>query len=516
MIKTKMLGFFVALVSFAAPLLAIVNPDPNYIKITDSNKIKLSPHGFDNVTPSRDTLNFQWIFNNYPHSDIELSEGTYHISECVEAANYQGTIKGKGQKKTHIVGRGPLVDGQYVFPYLNDDLKERMYPTSTPWLFWFHAVDGDVNDWESTKLDLKIKDLSFRLDGLGALVTLFEQPLYALWGFLFITGQDASYHGQLGNVSHVEVDCKNVTFESQYVSYTLNGETKTHSNVASGFLLIGGESWVPNGIQLFHMDEIDHYPVNGQIKITDCIFKNQFQYGFGVEGLFTGDTGMTYTWPTTNPFPKSTLTVKNNVFDNSGNGANIIGGEGFSMLMLGISDADVVIKDNDFRNIPSVGLVAISGSVESMPKQISKIEINNNKFHQSATPVAAFSIFLFDTMFYSTGYSLLDIHHNTFTSDAGYNKAFINMAMGTSGVIKQNTFSGDAEGAISIGNFQSPYPPYQTLPAALFNASKNDFCGLNSSVANIILGPVSVQNTVTVEDASDVVNNGQYNTVIVK
>lgn len=517
MIKTKLFGFFVAFVSMGASAFASVNPDPSYIQISNSgSKVKLKPHGFDNHIPSDDTRNFQWIFNNYPHADINLERGTYHISELVEGANYQGTISGDGQNETHIVGRGPLVDGQYVFPALDADKQARMYLPGTPWLFWFHPIDGDVNDWESTKLALKVKDLSFRLDGLGALSTLYEQPLYAVWGHILITGHNANYHEQVGNISHVEIDFKNVTFESQFVTYDLYGQTKTHSNVAAGFLLYGGEDWRPDGVMLNHMNEIDHSPINAQIKVKDCVFKNQFQYGFGAEGLFTSNTGLGYSFPTTNSFPNSSLTAKNNIFDNAGNGANIIGGAGYNILLLGISETDIVIKDNEFLNIPSVGIVAISGSTESMPKEITNLEITDNYFQQSATAVAGHSVFLFDLMYPFTGYFGLNIRNNTFTGDAGYNMAFVNIGMGTGSVIRNNTFSGSGQAAIAVGNFQSPYPPYQILPGSNIEASKNDFSQLNATVANVILGPASSTCTIKVSEATDVINNGQNNTVIVK
>ncbi len=119
-------------------------------------------------------------------------------------------------------------------------------------------------------------------------------------------------------------------------------------------------------------------------------------------------------------------------------------------------------------------------------------------------------------MYPFTGYFGLNVRNNTFTGDAGYNMAFINIGMGTGSVIRNNTFSGSGQAAIAVGNFQSPYPPYQILPGSNIEASKNDFSQLNATVANVILGPGSSTCTIKVSEATDVINNGQNNTVIVK
>lgn len=524
--KNSLFCAFVTVFGFASPLLAApTNPDPSHISVNSAGTtVNVKPNGFDSLPISRDTRNLQWIFDNYPKANIKLDKGTFHVSELIEAVGYQGTIVGQGENKTYIVGRGPLVDGVYSFPYLNQSQKDRLYPSGAPWLFWFHPADGDVNAWQTNKVALVLKDMTFSLDGLGPDLTLLGYPLRAVWGHVMVSGHNAQSLVPVGNVSHVEVEVKNVTFEGKTVTYTMNTvngiESRKHANISAGLMINGNEHWVEGEpSQLNGWSEIDHGPLNAQVKVSGSTFKNMFQYGFAAEGLFTANTNTAYTFPTNPPFPQSTINIVDSTFDNLGDGAGSIGGTGYSTLLLGISGTSITIKDNIFKNIPALGIACLNYIAETMQKDPSTFTFVDNEFRHSAVPTTNSSIFLLDiAAVYGAAPSYeLVVKDNTFKSFAGYNLPYINIVTGSAGTIKANNFRGDAQAAISIGNTPLPFPPFPIIPGTCteFNLVDNNFCNLNSSVANIIFGQASALNTAKVKYLSDVQDSGQYNTVIV-
>lgn len=519
MMKVLRKGFVVSalfLLVSAIPTIGQANPDPNYIKIlSGGQKVKLTPHGFDANTPSQDTANLQWIFQNYSHSDIQLDSGTFHISETIEVAGYQGKIKGNGSDSTFLVGRGPLVNGQYEFPLLNLDLKERFFSSGVPCLFWFHALDGDVNQWQANKLSVELKDFTVRLDGVGPEITLNDQPFRSIWSLMYFTGKNALFTEQIGNVPHIELKVKNVHFQAQEVPYVLNGDSRSNTNAAAAIVAYGSENWV-EGLGLNGWTEIDHSPVNAQVEIKDSQFDGFHQFAIALESLFTSNPGTSYTFPTNPVFPQATASIKNNRFTNIGNGAGIIGSLGFNLLFLALSEAEIEISNNDFQEMPSGGLVFLNNVAESMPKITSHVSIKDNNFDHASTSVSGSSVTLLDFGFFLGPHYDLDINDNKFIGAQGFNKSFIEIGMGTGASIRENDFNGVASSAISIGNTASPLPPNNLLPATNCDVAENNFLDLTSSVANIVLGQGSVLNTVQVDNASDVSNSGQFNTIIVE
>jgi hypothetical protein len=496
------------------------NPDPAYIDINDSSrKITLTPHGFSTTFPSQDTQNLTWIFANYPTYDIKLVAGTYHVSEMIEAEAYQGSISGTGEDQTFIVGRGPLnADNQYEFPLLNADLTARAYPSGVPYMFWFHARAGNVNNWNQDKVTLGMKDLTIRLDGVGPEVTLFGLPLRSIWGQVLITGADPILDSYTANVSHLDVSFKNVTFLSQKITYTLNNQEKTNGNVGSGFLVFGGEKWVQipglNG-----WNEIDHSPVNANVEVKNCTFKDFHQFGLGVETTYFSNPGTSYNFPTNPKLPKSSVKISNNLFDNVGDGVGLPGALSINILLNVLSETDADVTNNIFSNMPGSCLLLIKGAqfVASIPQLTSNIRILNNTFDTVQTSMSENTIRLFDFDFLNTGniYNLT-IADNSFTGGSGFAKSFCEIGMGANSLIKGNTFTGDAQAAMIIGNSSNPVPPpVLVLPATGCLVKENNFSGLTSSNANVVLGEGSFLNTAIVGSASDVLDNGTSNTIIV-
>lgn len=516
MIDTMKKGFIASALFFIAaaiPMIGYANPDPDYIKISNQgNKVKLIPHGFDSNIPSQDTANLKWVFDNYSKSDIHLESGTFHISETIEVAGYQGQIKGDGKDSTFIVGRGPLVNGEYQFPGLNADLTERFYPAGVAGLFWFHTVEGNVNDWQANKLAVELKDFTIRVDGVGPELAYYEQPVRTLWTLIHFTGDNALFTDQVGNVPHIELNVKNVNFIAQEVPYVLNGVNRSNTNAAAAMIVYGGENWY-QAPGLNGWNELDHSPVNAQVEVKSSYFEGFHQFAIAIEGLFTSNTGTSYTFPTNPVFPQASAKIKNNSFKNVGNGAGVAGSLGFNLLFLAISETEVEVKENHFEDLRAGGVVFINNVAEALPKITSNFTIKDNEFEHIPTNISAASIALLDFGFFNGPYYKLDIKDNKFSAGQGFNASFVEIGMGTGALIKDNDFKGTATAAISIGNTHSPIPPNDVLPATSCHVSENDFHQLTASVANIVLGQGSVLNTVRVEHASDVQDSGQFNTI---
>lgn len=492
------------------------NPDPTHIKISNNEqKVTLTPNGFSTTFPAQDTINLQWVFTNYRKVDINLGQGTFHISELIEAPGYQGRIKGQGKNKTFLTGRGPLDGSNYVFPMLNSDLTERLYPTGVPHLIWFHALDSDVNDWENAGINLEIKDLTIQLQGVGPVVSLNQQPFRSIWTYIIVTGYDATLDSMMPineKVSNIKTNINNVNFIANKNPYALGTQYYTNSNTAAAIVFYGGEHWVA-GIGLNDMTEDAHSPINAQINIQNCYFENFHQYGIGVECTFSSDPNTGYIFPTEPSFPKSSVSIKNNTMKNVGNGAGIIGSLGVNILVLAISETDFEITDNVFDEVPANAIGLINGIAEIVPKLTADFIIKDNRFNQLNSPIAGNSFWLFDlTAFYGQFYNVL-IKDNVFNGETGYNNSFIGLSCGTGTVIDDNEFYGSAKAAIEMGN--TFIAPTVVLPVTETIVKHNCFDQLSTNVANVILGVASAFNTVYVCSSDDVLDAGFGNTIII-
>lgn len=494
-----------------------INPDPTHIKISQNgDKVTITPHGLSNTTPSQDTINIQWTVNNYKHADIVIQNGELHISEMIEASGYQGVIK--GQSNTTIVGRGPLIGNDYIFPMLNQDQTARLYPSGVPHLFWFHAKSGDVNDWKKLGTEVEFKNLSFRLDGVGPEITLNQQPFRSIWSFVIVTGSTAVLPSNIGteNVSHVSVKATNCHFTAQNTPYILYNNNYSNANVAIGILCYGGEHWlIDQGLNYWTEDA--HSPVNCQYDIHDCTFSNLHQFGLGLEGFFTSNpnNASSYSFPTSPLFNSSTVSIYNNTFDNVGNGANIFGSLGFNILVLGSSETPYNIKGNSFLNTPANVLGFFNGIAETLPKLVSNFIIKDNNFDHISSNINGNSIWLIDLLSLYGGYYYdLLIKDNIFNGNTGYNNEFIELSVGKKCNISDNTFTGEALGAMTIGTVSLVLPV--PLPVSECYITDNNLLGVSSINTKIVLGPGTSDNYVRVSHGSDVENSGYNNTIVVE
>jgi hypothetical protein len=508
-------------IALSATANALTNPDPSHISInSQETMVTLTPHGFENASLSQDSANLQWVFENLPHANIELEEGTFHISTTIEAAGYQGTINGQGKDKTFLVGRGELVDGEYIFPELNEDLRARLSPLGAPHLLWFHAVEGDVNNWSETELDVTIKDLTIRMDGLGPVLTLdvplpdgsvLAQPLRSIYYFIAVTGANPILAAAEGDISRVEVTLKNVDMISQDVSYELDGAPRSNPNALSGIGHIGGYIWVEApGISGWTL--VDRSPLNTDITIKECLFSRFNIDAISVQSPFTSNTTSNYNFPTSPAFPPASVTIKDNTFEGVGGAGGLLSQYSAAVLLASPSDAVVTIKNNQFLNSESMGVLAVNGVAASVPVNNSVLNIVGNTFEMAKTQMSGAAINLLDF----SNALVAKVDENSFSGLTGFDLPLVEHYVGAQATFKGNSFSGVAASGIRIGDSVSPFPPHNMLSVMGDFAKENDFDNLSAQVANIILGPGSSASTVKVSNASDVVDNGQGNTVIVQ
>lgn len=498
-----------------------INPDPTHIKVLAGGKVKLDPNGFSNFFPAQDTINLQWVFNNYPRAEISLAKGTFHISETIEAPNFQGTIKGKGVTKTFLTGRGPLQGEDYVFPLLsqctlNADLQLRLYPTDVPSLIWFHAIsDGDVNHWKENGTEVILRDFTIGLDGVGPLISYYDQPFRSIWFDIITTGYIGNLASKLPSndeVSHTKITAKNVNFVAKRTPYVLNGVTYTNANTAAAMISYGGEYWsLLGGLNGYYDDQ--HSPINQQVLIEECLFSGFHQFGTGFEGSFTAPPSppqtITYQFPTSPVFPQSSIILRNNTYDSIGDGAGLIGSLGQNVIVLANMGTDFKVTGNKFLNIQNVGVAFASGVAETLPTATSTFEISDNVFEQAHTTVEGSSVIMLDANFYLQQPYILNVEDNKFVGLNGYNGNFVELAIGTAATVTGNKFKGYYQHAVTAGNYEQGV----TLPYFGANITNNKF---ESNGVNVVLGEGSNSCYVEVQKASDIENAGTNNTIVIE
>ena len=495
------------------------NPDPAHIKISNDGKtLTFKANGFSNTFPSQDTLNLQWAFNNYPHSDYKLGSGIFHISETIEAPNYQGVIQGKGNNKTFLTGRGPRVGNDYVFPLLNDDLTARLYPTRVPSLIWFHAIsNGNENDWKKNGTKLEFRDLTIGLDGVGPSITYYDQPFRSIWFNIIVTGYKAVlpvFEPTADEVSNTKLVVNNVNFIAKATPYTLNGVQYSNYNTAAAMICYGGEYWTQiGGLNGFYDNQ--HSPINQQIEISDCYFKGFHQFGTGFEGTFTAPPSLpqttVYKFPTAPAFEAAKINIHDNIYDDIGDGANLIGALGQNIIVLANMGTEFIVKDNKFLNIPNIGVAFASGVAETLPTAMSTFLIKNNKFEHTHSAIENSSIVALDVNFYLQQPYIMTIDKNKFKGECGYAGTFVDLSIGTNAIVTNNDFKGDYGRAVTAGNDVQGGQP---LPYFMARITDNTFSNGTNGV-DVVLGDQSYQSYVEVPNASNIQNSGTGNTVVI-
>jgi len=455
--------------------------------------IELSPIGLqENYSNdlSADTINMSWALKNLKKGgEIILDEGTFHISQTIVTEAFKGKMTGAGIDKTHLVGRGSLVNGLHVFPLMKDADRARLFAPGFPPLFWFHNAPYVSNiPWEDLSTDLDMENLSLTVFGQGPSIDYFNARLNVVWACIIVSGSQSNYienvHTRL--VEHADVILKNIHMIG-------HGEDQTYgSNIQEGLIIWGGETWVPAPANQLPAAggyfETDHLPINATAYVENCRFENLLTHALAMEGFMSRpgmdspilQSNLIFPGPGQHEYPQATAVIRNNYFNNVGRGVNDpMGNVAFSSFVLSPSGAKITCSQNTYHQSMNKAVAVLSGGstlISNFPKDPTDIHITEN--HIEMVPSDSLTanspaIFIADFSLIENNSARLNVHigSNKIVGKQGFNSHFIEH-IGAGAVVENNILSGHADVGISVGNFT-----YQSLclPAANDRIEKNTF-----------------------------------------
>ncbi len=511
------------IVSLALATVAVsTNPDPSRISVANNGDITITPRGMQTLQggESQDYTNLYWALNNLPRGGtIKLKAGQFHVSRMIVVRGFAGTIKGKGTDKTFIVGRGPLVGGQYEFPHMTPQEEATFFGPGFPGLFWFWNKPLTEGPWTDVSTLLTLRDITFTIEGGGPPKQISDGPSparLAVWAMIFVSGSSPVYPQVSGSeVGHLEVDIKDCDFIAQGQSLPYG------SNSYLALQVFGGEEYVPGDPQqpaLLNNGEVEvgHVPVHAVINIRDCNIHNMVGIGFSLEAVFevpaagSPPTTVNLVWPDQSQaaLPLASVSVTHCTFSQGGRGITYAFYPYSGVLLLAPSNVSIDISHNTFSSANTWAFALYSGPLVMETPQApgAVIRLSHNTFDMVTTASSNPALEIFDIGPIET--FRLFIVNNEFIGDANYAMPFITQTSGLSRVfIMGNTFSGHAGAAMNIG----PWGAFTSAGATVMN---NDFDDLLSSSPAIILGPGSRNVVVYKQDSDDVLDQGTGNVVV--
>lgn len=508
----------------------LVPPDPDHVRVVGNGRIiRVTPVGLQDHfrRMATDTRNLQWALNNVARGGrIALDAGTFHVSETLAAEGLDAEVSGAGMNDTVLVARGRAANGTYVFPLLNKAYRKRLFPPGfPPILAVFNKPPSCKTPWQLTSTNLTMRDLSFTVEGEGPALTYYGTEVRPVWAAVLVTGSKGNYNPKKDfEVEHYEVSFNNVGVYGQILSPTLG------SNLMAGLVFIGGEQWLPvtPGTAVGGWNEFDHIPVNGLVTVNNCDFEHTQLHSVAVETLlsppaslaaFEAQSAFRFPSPHQDVYPQAFADIEDNVFDDSGRGVAkdpfLIA---FGTLLLSPSNAPLTVEHNRFlnSNAHAVGVIAGQSLTQTgrWPKEPSTVSFAHNEIQAVATGAFnASSLFIADLseLEGAPPYLQPSVSCNHIDAAPGFDSSLIEHLAGKGLVADHNVLSGSAPLGISVGapNILLGTP----LPCTDDLLTLNDFA--NFSGQPILLGPGSQSCTAKVFNASDVVDNGSDNTIVV-
>jgi hypothetical protein len=396
------------------------------------------------------------IENAAPGAVIRLKEGTYYLG-YTEIYGFDGSISGAGQGKTII----QLIGQLEVMPQIDMNLMPA----------WIRIIGGNVN----------ISDLTFRTFD-GYLIS-DSDPWYGKMLTSLITVNNYNAYYMPDNPPFMNFTMKNVKMEGGYVPA---GEGALGSDANSVMTF-----WMGTDVYYF----LDTYHLtSGKFNIIDCYFDHSCDgweaFSFGSDASLTC-TGCTFDeciygiYVTANY--NSRLSIFRNRFINS-MFADILAEDndwGFLFDEKVFRPCEYYITSNTFTTLPNVASLTFKDNwVLSHPDQ-----------YQPISALAKGNAFFLAEG--STGISCLNsinaqVRNNQFRGKAG------------TGIYVDGSEVFDP---ITYESFGTPWAKNVTLLG-------NNLAGLESSVADIWLGPKSMNCTVVGLSGDTVIDEGTDNHVV--
>jgi len=524
----------------ALPIQAL-NPDNQKILVQQNGRrIILEASGLNAPLVaggfSRDARNFLWAVENLvAGGQILLKKGQYHINKPLIFKGFQGRISGAGCANTELVFRGStLVNGEYQFPgYTAEQSAAHLAPNWVYGLMFANKPTSDPENWKAVSTNLRMEQIKMTFLGRCARTVFYGLETFAYKGAILMLDSNPNYiRGVHRRVEHMK---------ARFDSVEIVGKVTTDPslvNLHQGILIYGAETWVPatvlnvtspaqsaNGFL-----EIDHLPINADVRITNCKVTNTLLQGFGVETPMSQPASLVdnpFIFPTVNPYPKAQVIFENNWLESVAEGLLGEPIATFATFILSPSGVDVVIRNNVFKKIHNRAIALAAGQGESItlfPQEPSQISIEYNKIEMAPcgpTQTNNPGIVIGDLNLAAQppGYTLFaTIQFNEFIALPGFASSLVDHLIGAGAVIMNNVFKGEAKYAVTLGNNMFTLPSGTTYLPALsdyvaFN-SYTDFT-ITDNGAHVILGPGAASNTVQEPGATVVNINGPANTVVV-
>lgn len=420
-------------------------------KQVQSHVVVLPPSGGDDT----DEL-LAAIAEAEPGTVIQLTEGVYH-SGFFEIYGFDGCIKGAGREKTFIEPAGLLE--------VNPMIGNNILPT------WWKIIGGNVT----------LSDFAFRT-GDGSLISDVD-PFYnkTLSCLLMVNNYNADFNPD--NPVAMNFTMKNVDFICGYLDPEVSYLGEPY-NILMAFWLGTDVYWPLEDIIL----------TAGKYNITNCNVENAFQgfegFSLGEEAIFTVDGCKTvnclYGLFNTASY-NSRIYILNNIFKNTKYYGVWISDNNFGLLqnVIPFKRCEYVIAGNTFY--PLEGSISILLSDELSAIQTEKylpllVTAKNNLFYMTEG---------------STGISCLN------SSDA---------------TIRNNRLTGACSTGIYV-NGADVYDPWTLELLGTGEAENvlilgNNYSGLVSTEADVVLGEVSSNCTVVGNGRDDVIDLGDNNMVV--
>lgn len=395
-----------------------------------------------------------------PGTVIKLLQGVYHVG-YMEVYNFHGTITGAGTDKTTVLLKGPIDQKTQ-----NDDNQ-----TSS----WWRIIGGDV-----TITDITFKTPDGFLSDDGMYYEAFGSDLFSM--FIVNHFNDEYYYPY----DPQKLLVKNCSF--------LGGTNPDMSKDV--FWLTDHNTWIGFwvGVEYAWPTEGWDYPLTkGNFLFEDCTFDHFLNaiegFSLGEEAIMTVDgcNMNNCLWPlffTANY--NSEIFITNNIFTNS-------------------QDGEIVIEDIDWAFLPNTTI---------LPLKRCTYNITGNTF----TGGNVSSIYLFDS-WVVTGPEerlpmLFNIKNNNFRLN-GSSRA-ITAFNSQNPVIRNNRFTGTCSTGILVDGSTTDMYGMEYLPEVFAKNAQifgNNFSGLTSSEAAVVLGTRSMDCVVAGTGKENVIDNGINNKI---
>lgn len=466
------------------------------------------------------TAALEWILNNAPsYSTIELIDGVYEISRTIKAISFKGKIIGTREGISDIRAVGIKNDKeQLIFPALSQEDRTFYFPPEVPPMLLF--AQNLQGAWDKEGTELTIINVHFSSAAVrGELDFIYNnvKSNVALYSYILVIGKYSQF--SYDNATQIDLVSGNITIEECVFSASNDPIFYYGSNIASFVLIVSGEVWFPNPGFANGWGELSHLPGDWRVRLHDNSANNALQQAFAVEFPYSKPKyrALSNNSSYSENMPDSSVSIKNNYFNNCGRGTGDPYLPTFAFFILAPSGLITTIEDNVISNSGNYGFAIIAGKSQNLAQPYfeqdpSLIIVKNNHISMINTRwnTCNSAIEIADLYAINDETELVSyIEGNKFEGSTNYTCSFINILSGKNNNIFRNRFYGYAQYAINIG---SPYVfPVRATQNTFFS---NGFSRFESRSSDLYLGPNSDNNYIFEKNLKSYTDFGKNNIFI--